>query len=113
MLPGILCGMHFFIYGQMVQVFSLSRAGYIPPILSRTIPTNTPWISLLIGRYSFIIVQIIVLQTCITGSVLGFVATVIVAYTPKSVQGALFAIALFATLCNYMVQMVSFVILRY
>ena len=78
-------------------MYSLSRAGYYPKVLSLTGKNQTPWAAL------------------IAGAVIGFVALVVIDTTGGSGSPAgaiVLNIAVWGAMLAYIMQMVSFVILR-
>jgi ethanolamine permease len=78
-------------------MYSLSRAGYYPKFLSLTGRTKTPWVAL------------------IAGAVIGFVALVLVELLggASGVAGAIVLnIAVWGAVIAYVLQMISFIILR-
>ncbi|MFT2817793.1 amino acid permease [Leifsonia sp. A12D58] len=89
-----------FAYGR--NMYSLSRAGYYPKFLSLTGKRQTPWVAL------------------VAGAVIGFVALVVVdvlssldATGAGAVAGAIVLnIAVWGAVLAYLMQMVSFVVLR-
>ena len=78
-------------YGR--NLYSLSRAGYYPKVLSLTGSRQTPYIALL------------------AGAVIGFVALLVVNSTPGAGDVVL-NIAVWGAVLAYMLQMASFVLLR-
>jgi ethanolamine permease len=84
-----------FAYGR--NMYSLSRAGYYPKQLSLTGKRQTPYVALIVG------------------AVIGFVALIVVDATggSSSPAGAIVLnIAIWGAVLSYLLQMVSFVILR-
>jgi hypothetical protein len=84
-----------FAYGR--NMYSLSRAGYYPKVLSLTGKNQTPWVAL------------------IAGAIIGFVALVVIDSTGGSGSPAgaiVLNIAVWGAMLAYIMQMVSFVILR-
>jgi ethanolamine permease len=83
-------------------MYSLSRAGYYPKFLSLTGKKHqTPWVALVVG------------------GVVGFVILLFVQYLSSlstaislAANGVILLIAVFGAVISYMMQMVSFVILR-
>ena len=96
-VAGLVASFHSIIFAYGRQIFSLSRAGYFPPFLSRTHPTrNTPHVALCVG------------------AVLGYgVAFAIHRLGPEHPVGAvLLNMAVFGAVISYVLQMASFVLLR-
>jgi ethanolamine permease len=81
-----------FAYGR--NIYSLSRAGYYPKVLSLTSRTKTPWVALLVG------------------AVIGFAALFLVDYGAASAGSIVLNIAVWGAVIAYLLQMVSFVVLR-
>jgi ethanolamine permease len=78
------------------QVYSLSRAGYFPTKLSITgSRAKTPYVAM------------------ITGAIVGLVIMTIVYYTaPAQIGTTLLNMAVFGAMCSYILQAVSFILLR-
>jgi ethanolamine permease len=94
-VAGLIASFHTIIYAYGRNIFSLSRAGYLPHWLSPTHgERKTPTVAL------------------ITGAVIGFVAAVIIQEVGGNVGGALLYMAVFGAVISYFMQMVSFVLLR-
>jgi len=84
-----------FMYGYSGQTYSLARAGYLPKIFARVHPTwRTPWVAALFG--SFI------------GLIFGFIMN----YGTPNVQDVIITTISYPVLLNYIIQMISFIILR-
>lgn len=81
-----------FAYGR--NIYSLSRAGYYPKFLSLTGSRKTPWAALLMG------------------AVIGFAALFVVQYGAKAAGTVVLNIAVWGAVIAYLLQMVSFVLLR-
>ncbi len=81
-----------FAYGR--NMYSLSRAGYYPKVLSLTGARQTPWIALLVG------------------AVIGFVSLFIVQYGGEAAGSVVLNIAVWGAVLSYLSQMVSYVLLR-
>lgn len=81
-----------FAYGR--NLYSLSRAGYYPAFLSLTGKKKTPYCALLVG------------------AVIGFAALFIIAYGGSSAGSVVLNIAVWGAVLAYMLQMLSFVLLR-
>lgn len=100
-LVGLLASLQGIMFAYGRNMYSLSRAGYYPRFLSLTGKRKTPWVALLVG------------------AVIGFVALValdtIAAFNEGagSVAGAIVLnIAVWGAVLAYLLQMVSFIILR-
>ncbi len=94
---GLVASFHTIIYAYGRQIFSLSRAGYMPTWLSLTHPKrNTPHVALIVG------------------AAIGYaVAWTIHSLGPEHPVGAvLLNMAVFGALISYMLQMVAFILLR-
>ena len=101
-LIGLLASLQGIMFSYGRNMFSLSRAGYYPKLLSLTGKRHTPWVALL------------------AGAVIGFVALVAVdllssldAKGAGAVAGAIVLnIAVWGAVLAYLMQMISFIILR-
>jgi ethanolamine permease len=96
-LIGLLASLQGIMFAYGRNMYSLSRAGYYPKFLSLTGKRQTPWVALIVG------------------AVIGFVALVVVDATGGSggTGGAIVLnIAVWGAVLAYLLQMVSFVILR-
>ena len=96
-VAGLVASFHSIIFAYGRQIFSLSRAGYFPRWLSRTHPQReTPHVALIVG------------------ALIGYaVALAIHGLGPKSPVGAvLLNLAVFGAVISYMLQMLSFILLR-
>jgi ethanolamine permease len=92
-LIGLLASLQGIMFAYGRNMYSLSRAGYYPKLLSLTGERKTPWVALT------------------AGAVIGFIALVMV----DQVDGAgdiVLNIAVWGAVLAYMLQMVSFVLLR-
>ncbi len=97
-VAGLVASFHSIIFAYGRQIFSLSRAGYFPRWLSRTHPVrHTPHVALVVG------------------AALGYgVALTIHVLGPKHPVGAvLLNMAVFGAVLSYVLQMASFVLLRW
>ena len=95
---GLVASFHTIIYAYGRQIFSLSRAGYMPTWLSLTHPKrDTPHIALIVG------------------ALIGYaVAWTIHSVGPEHPVGAvLLNMAVFGALISYMLQMLAYIVLRY
>ncbi|WP_081844531.1 amino acid permease [Cellulomonas sp. URHE0023] len=81
-----------FAYGR--NIYSLSRAGYYPKALSLTGKRKTPWVALLVG------------------GAIGYGALFAVQYGGSSAGSIVLNIAVWGAVIAYLLQMVSFVLLR-
>ena len=81
-----------FAYGR--NIYSLSRAGYYPKALSLTGKRRTPWVALVVG------------------AVIGFAALLVVQYGLAAAGPIVLNIAVWGAVISYLLQMVSFVLLR-
>jgi len=81
-----------FAYGR--NIYSLSRAGYYPKVLSLTGERKTPWVALL------------------AGGVVGFAALFLVQFGGDAAGSIVLNIAVWGAVIAYLLQMVSFVLLR-
>lgn len=95
-VAGLVASFHTIIYAYGRNIFSLSRAGYYPNALSVTHGTRqTPWVALLLG------------------AVLGWVAAYIIFKNADTEVGAaLLYMAVFGAVISYVMQCLSFVLLR-
>jgi ethanolamine permease len=100
-LTGLIASFHTILYAQGRQIYSLSRAGYFPSALSITHQTyRTPHVAM------------------ITGSLVGLTIMFIIWYTQGAEQGGatigsiLLNMAVFGAMLSYILQAVSFILLR-
>jgi ethanolamine permease len=96
-LIGLLASLQGIMFAYGRNMYSLSRAGYYPKFLSLTGSRQTPWVSLVVG------------------AVIGFVALIVVDATggAAGTGGAIVLnIAVWGAVLAYLLQMISFVILR-
>jgi len=96
-VAGLVASFHTIIFAYGRQIYSLSRAGYFPPIFSLTHGTRkTPHISLIVG------------------AVMGYTVALAIHYMgPESPVGAvLLNMAVFGAVISYGLQMISYVLLR-
>lgn len=94
---GLIASFHAIIYAYGRQIFSLSRAGYFPPWLSTIHRTRrTPWPALVIG------------------AALGYGAALAIWFAGQNspVGAVLLNMAVFGAVIAYVLQMVSFIVLR-
>lgn len=95
-VAGLVASFHTIIFAYGRQIYSLSRAGYFPPVFSITHGTRkTPHIAL------------------ITGAVLGYVVALVIHYmgSDSPVGAVLLNMAVFGAVISYGLQMTSFILL--
>jgi ethanolamine permease len=99
-LVGLIASFHAIIYAYARVLFALSRAGYIPRVLSLTGKNHTPYVALIVG------------------ALLGLSCTLAIQFT-KSVDGsnsevgaALLNMAVFGAVISYASVMLSYILLR-
>ena len=101
-LIGLLASLQGIMFAYGRNMYSLSRAGYYPKFLSLTGSKHqTPWVALLVGG---IIGFVILIAVRLIGSVDESVAA--------AANGIILFIAVFGAVISYIMQMVSYVILR-
>lgn len=100
-LIGLLASLQGIMFAYGRNMYSLSRAGYYPKFLSVTGARKTPWVSLLAGAVFGFVVLLIVDILSRRGGEAGEQATAIV-----------LNIAVWGAVLAYVLQMVSFVLLR-
>lgn len=95
-LTGLIASFHTILYAMGRQVYSLSRAGYFPTVLSITGHTlKTPYVAM------------------ISGAVVGLILMTIIYFINKDQIGTtLLNMAVFGAMCSYMLQAISFILLR-
>lgn len=96
-VAGLIASFHTIIYAYGRQIYSLSRAGYFPRFLSKTHGTRkTPHTAL------------------IAGGVIGYVVALVIHYSggDSPVGAALLNMAVFGAVIAYILQMLSYVLLR-
>ena len=100
-LTGLIASFHTILYAQGRQVYSLSRAGYFPTVLSVTHSVyKTPYVAM------------------ITGSVVGLAVMLVIWFALGAEQGGsiigsvLLNMAVFGAMFSYIMQAISFIILR-
>ncbi|MCU1422959.1 MAG: amino acid transporter permease [Microbacteriaceae bacterium] len=96
-LIGLLASLQGIMYAYGRNLYSLSRAGYYPKVLSLTGKKQTPLIALIVG------------------AVIGFVALVVVdsaGGTAGTAGAIVLNIAIWGAVVSYLMQMISFVVLR-
>jgi ethanolamine permease len=100
-IVGLIASFHTIIFAQGRQIYSLSRAGYFPTFLSVTHGTRkTPQVAMISGAImgSSIMLILFVLLGAESGSAV--------------IGGTLLNMAVFAAMCSYIAQAVSFILLR-
>jgi ethanolamine permease len=100
-LTGLIASFHTILYAQGRQIYSLSRAGYFPTRLSITHPTyRTPHVAMIIG------------------SIVGLAIMLVIWFSQGAEQGGaligtvLLNMAVFGAMFSYILQAVSFILLR-
>ncbi|TXN28719.1 amino acid permease [Lacisediminihabitans profunda] len=96
-LIGLLASLQGIMFAYGRNMYSLSRAGYYPKVLSLTGARQTPWLALIVG------------------AVIGFIAMIVVDLTGGATGsgGAIVLnIAVWGAVLSYLLQMISFVVLR-
>lgn len=100
-LTGLIASFHTILYAQGRQIYSLSRAGYFPTLLSVTHPKfKTPHVAMLTGALVGLTVMMIIwfaLGATQGGSIIGSV---------------LLNMAVFGAMFSYIMQAISFIMLR-
>lgn len=102
-LIGLLASLQGIMFAYGRNMYSLSRAGYYPKFLSLTGKKHqTPWVALVVGAivgYLILTVVLVVLPSVNPDAA-------------ASATGVILFIAVFGAVISYMMQMISFVILR-
>jgi len=101
-LIGLLASLQGIMFAYGRNMYSLSRAGYYPKFLSLTGKRQTPWVALVVGGVLGYIILLIVL-------------VIIPMVNPDAggtAQGVILLIAVFGAVISYIMQMISFVVLR-
>jgi ethanolamine permease len=96
-VTGLVASFHSIVFAYGRQIYSLSRAGYFPRALSVTLPARkTPHVALL------------------TGAVLGYGVALLIHFLPSDhpVGAVLLNMAVFGAVISYVLQMLSYVLLR-
>ena len=93
-LLGLFASLQGIMYAYGRNIYSLSRAGYYPKALSLTGARKTPWIALVVG------------------AVIGIIALVLVDTGGETAGAIVLNIAVWGAVLAYLLQMVSFVLLR-
>ncbi len=101
-LIGLLASLQGIMFAYGRNMYSLSRAGYYPKFLSLTGKRHqTPWVALLVGgAIGFVILLVVTVIGQAVPSIAG------------AVTGVILFIAVFGAVISYMMQMVSFIVLR-
>jgi ethanolamine permease len=100
-IVGLISSFHTIIFAQGRQIYSLSRAGYFPTILSVTHGTRkTPHVAMIFGAVTGLSIMLVIFTWlgADTGSAV--------------IGGTLLNMAVFGAMCSYVAQGVSFIILR-
>ena len=93
-LIGLFASLQGIMYAYGRNIYSLSRAGYYPKALSLTGTRKTPWIAL------------------VAGAVIGIIALILVDTGGETAGAIVLNIAVWGAVLAYLLQMVSFVLLR-
>lgn len=93
-LTGLIASFHSIIYAYGRLLFALSRAGYLPSLMSRLGGRRTPWVALLLG------------------GALGLVLCFLAQQYAGSVGAALLNMAVFGALMSYILVLVSYLRLK-
>jgi ethanolamine permease len=100
-IVGLIASFHTIIYAQGRQIFSLSRAGYFPPVLSVTHPTwKTPYVAMIVGAIVGLGLMMIIFWS--RGADKGSAV----------IGGTLLNMAVAGAMLSYIAQAVSFIMLR-
>ena len=98
---GLISSFHTIIFAQGRQIYSLSRAGYFPTLLSVTHGSRkTPHVAMIAGA----LVGLTIMLICFVG--LG------ADQSSAVIGGTLLNMAVFGAMCSYIAQAVSFILLR-
>jgi len=101
-LSGLIASFHTIIYAYGRNIYSLSRAGYFPKWMSVTHGSRkTPWLALVLGAVVGIVLALILRWA--GGQDSAFASTV---------SGALLTMAVFGGVISYLMQCISFILLR-
>jgi ethanolamine permease len=101
-LIGLLASLQGIMFAYGRNMYSLSRAGYYPKFLSLTSKRQTPAVALVVGGVIGFIILLVVLNVLPLVNEDAAVAS----------QGIILLIAVFGAVISYIMQMVSFVVLR-
>ncbi|MGH2663278.1 MAG: ethanolamine permease [Actinomycetota bacterium] len=111
-LTGLVASFFSIIFAYSRQIFALSRAGYLPRLLSPTHPRrHTPWAALIIpGLVSFLAIVIVDLINRATSAAPG--QSLNDAEVSTATGDLLIQISVFSALISYALMMVAFIALR-
>ncbi|WP_309709967.1 amino acid permease [Pseudolysinimonas sp.] len=101
-LIGLLASLQGIMFAYGRNMYSLSRAGYYPKFLSLTGKAQTPWVALVVGGVLGFLVLIAVL----------IVIPMVNPDASGTAAGVILLIAVFGAVISYIMQMISFVVLR-
>ena len=102
-LVGLLASLQGIMFAYGRNMYSLSRAGYYPKFLSLTsAKRQTPWVALVVGGVIGYLILLLVVQ----------ILPGIDEAAASTATGVILFIAVFGAVVSYMLQMLSFVILR-
>jgi ethanolamine permease len=101
-LIGLLASLQGIMFAYGRNMYSLSRAGYYPKFLSLTGKRQTPWVALVVGGILGFLVLVTVLIIIPTAN----------PDAAGTAAGVILLIAVFGAVISYIMQMVSFVVLR-
>jgi ethanolamine permease len=93
-LIGLLASLQGIMFGYGRNIYSLSRAGYYPKVLSLTGSRKTPWTAL------------------IAGALIGYAALLWAQYGGESAGAVVLNIAVWGAVIAYFLQMVSYILLK-
>lgn len=95
-VAGLVASFHTIIYAYGRNIYSLSRAGYFPRWLSVTSRTQTPHVALVVG------------------ALIGYAVALTIHFAPQDnpVGAVLLNMAVFGAVIAYIMQMISFVLMR-
>jgi hypothetical protein len=102
-IPGLFVSAHTFVFAYSRQMYSMSRSGFLPSVLSVTSSAGTPWVAMCVGSgMGFFIVMIGQLGFPYTTNPAGYILY----------QSVIYNWMLFFALINYTVQLVSYIIFQ-
>ena len=101
-LVGLLASLQGIMFAYGRNMYSLSRAGYYPKFLSLTGKRQTPWVALVVGGVLGFLVLLVVL----------IVLPMVNPDAAGTATGVILLIAVFGAVISYIMQMISFVVLR-
>lgn len=101
-LIGLLASLQGIMFAYGRNMYSLSRAGYYPKFLSLTGKRQTPWVALVVGGVLgfLVLVTVLIIIPTVNPDAAG------------SASGVILLIAVFGAVISYIMQMISFVVLR-